>query len=172
MPSVILSTVYLIIFVISSFHAQNQTKSQHDNLIFFKSIECYVNDAMKEKFIYPNESCSVKIYSRKLSVANFYMVFRKPITKMFVSLLNFIKIKVQIECCFKAITIFYFLDGSSFREVIRTPRIELCDIGRFASDNFFLRHWVAFLLRNVGSLIHQCPYEGVKFEANYPVLML
>lgn len=79
--------IFLSFFLTLNFYA-SQVKSQNksnDNLMFFKSFECLVNDEVKEKYVYSNFSCFAKIYSRKVSTLNFYAVFKKPINKLFVS---------------------------------------------------------------------------------------
>lgn len=72
-------------FIISKVFCDNKSNANFDNLIFVRSFECSTSAKSAEKYIYPNVSCSVKKYSRKLSLANFYMMTRVPFYKIFVS---------------------------------------------------------------------------------------
>jgi hypothetical protein len=75
--------------LVAILNAQNLTSKTHaNNLMFFKSFDCFFGDEAIKKYVYPNASCSAKIYSRKLSTLNFYLAFRRPIDKLYVSLRN------------------------------------------------------------------------------------
>jgi hypothetical protein len=71
--------------ILEIFCAKNLQKSENENFVFIKSIECHFSDEFIETIIYPNASCSVNILNRKVSAVNFYMALRKPLTKLFVS---------------------------------------------------------------------------------------
>jgi hypothetical protein len=45
---------------------------------------------------------------------------------------------------------------------MRTPRVEVCEIGKFLGSNALLSHMANNAKENLGDLIHECPYEGVK----------
>lgn len=80
--------IFILTFLfLNIFCAQNKSKSLSENTVFVKSFDCYFNEELREKFIYPNESCSVKTYNRKLTMVDFYLALRKPVHRMFVSLI-------------------------------------------------------------------------------------
>jgi hypothetical protein len=48
------------------------------------------------------------------------------------------------------------------KEGFRTPRVEACEIGKFLGANVFLNLIAQRIKENLGSIVHECPYEGVR----------
>jgi hypothetical protein len=68
---------------------------------------------------------------------------------------KFILILSQI----KVVATTNFMDDD--KEGFRTPRVEACEIGKFLGANVFLNLIAQRIKENLGSMVHECPYEGV-----------
>lgn len=69
----------LLLFV-TKFYVESSKVIAH-----FTKYECKFSDAFLRDFIYPNFTCFVKNYGKRLSTFNTYLQVKKPIVKMIVS---------------------------------------------------------------------------------------
>lgn len=153
--------IFLIIFLSLLFSINSQNlNSSPQNLVFITKFECFLSNEFTKIVAYPNVSCTVKFYSRKVSTISFYGVLRKPLNKFYVRKYS-VFWWVKNQHFLKLWGSLFFKEGSQFREVIRSPKVEACELLKSSSDNFLLKHIVERLKENFGDLMHECPYSGV-----------
>jgi hypothetical protein len=53
--------------------------------VYYKNVKCQATEKTVREVIFPNFTCFAKSYARNISTFNMYVVARKPINKLFVS---------------------------------------------------------------------------------------
>lgn len=142
----ILFSAFLIVISIS-FGDQQRHK------LYFRGIQCN----MSAKYVYKNFSCFAKSYSRTFSGANIYAISKQPFSVIYVSNPLFrweylIAFVLQLQ---------FFLQykyGTIYRNVIVTPRFELCATIETSSNNRFISQAFKIINDTVPNLVHKCPY--------------
>lgn len=126
--------------------------------IYLKSFRCNAS----AKFVYKNYSCFAKSFSRSFSTGNAYGLAKIPLYNITVSS-NVLKMSQSISVLWKAFVIIYYKYGLIYRQVLRTPMINVCDCNRWLqkiedSPNKLVAKGLAFIKASVPDLIHECPY--------------
>lgn len=162
--------IFLIIFLSILFSINSQILNPQ-NLVFITKFECFLSNEFTKIVSYPNVSCTVKFYSRKVSTISFYGVLRKPLNKFYVRKYS-VFLWIKNQHFLKLWGSLFFKEGSQFREVIRSPKVEACDLLKSSSDNFLLKHIVERLKENFGDLMHECPYSGVRIFIKFSLNLI
>lgn len=142
----------------SSFLIAN--KVEEFQSIYIVSARCN----MSEKFYYQNFSCFAKSYSRTYSTLNIISTSKMPFFNILVR--HFDKIyefgnltwnnfKIEIKV--------FFRYGLVFREVITTPKIDVCEVTHQIGSNQKLSNRVIFAVfrfikDSYPAVVHECPY--------------
>lgn len=48
-----------------------------------------------------------------------------------------------------------------YKEVLRLPTIEVCEVMRLTAKSFLLREIFELAKKMIPGVVHECPYEGV-----------
>lgn len=147
----------LILIFAAVFCAQPGQVTKDFMKTYVKSCRCNIS----EKYIHKNVSCFAKSYNRSFSTINMYGLAKRPVPKIFVSNIS--------DICYSEIIILKWVQvdidiqykyGTIYREVIRSPRIDLC---KLLDEKDFSNKLVSTLLQLVNDtspgLVHNCPYQ-------------
>lgn len=88
--------------------------------------------------------CYLKAYTRRLVTANIGVTLPSTLTK---------PIFVQF--------IYFYRYGNVYREAMKSPKVDWCEIMEGASENVFITSLMNELKKSVGDFFHKCPYSGV-----------
>ena len=133
----------LIIFFTSFVALQGPPRNEFDRKFpyksTFKSVVCENLDTTNYGFL---RNCSVKAYSRDVSVLNIGYTFTRTVDR---------PIFVKVSAMFRY--------GNIYREIFKTT-LELCSIFDNLDSQPIFNNLIAGIRKSVGHLIHKCPYSG------------
>lgn len=121
----------------------------------FTKLECKWTEKVLRENIYPNFTCYIKNYGKKLSTFNVYYAMRTKVPKLFVS--PKIKFLSSLKVWFQFTGTFFFKSGSTYREVIKTPVTDYCAVMRSASSNIFIKQIMEDCRQAAPDLVKECP---------------
>ncbi|KAG5668679.1 hypothetical protein PVAND_016609 [Polypedilum vanderplanki] len=136
-------TVFLWETVTGPLIAKRTYNSPYEFWVNFKSVKCEGTEYGIEKYMH-NLSCWVKSYDRKTSTLNGYMWGKRTIDKPHLD------------------GSLYYKYGTIFREVIKFPRFNVCEVNRIFMTNKLFEQTYIIIKHIVPHLIHECPYWGVE----------
>lgn len=149
--------VFVCVVFCSSFLVASKV-AEFQNL-YIAAVRCN----MSEQFTHKNYSCFAKSYSRTFSTLNIITTTKMPLHNIFVS--HSIQFKpvhwihnVQVDAKL------LFRYGLVYRDVIRAPRIDVCEMTRRIQDKQDLANRVIFsafkfIKDSYPEMIHECPYN-------------
>lgn len=127
--------------------------------IYIAAVRCKVSP----KFVYPNYTCFAKSY-RNFSTGSGWAYFKTPLSDVIVSNLKifrsnrkkFNKTQMQGKMLFKY--------GTIYRDVITTPKVEICPIlhqmlSNETISNKLVSSAAKFIQDTYPGMIHECPYS-------------
>ncbi|KAG5666404.1 hypothetical protein PVAND_014433 [Polypedilum vanderplanki] len=133
-----------------TFQAQNKKKNEIPEIKFVQLL-CEFD----EETFYPNASCFLKTWNRRITTGNIYTVQKYPWNEIFI------------------IGHVYFKTNNYYREVITTPQVEFCSLMKFSTSNNFLKQIIDLAESVAPGVIHTCPYVGANiFNVTAPKLSL
>ncbi|KAL7012779.1 hypothetical protein ACKWTF_015042 [Chironomus riparius] len=137
----------LIIFPITLlFLASIESKRSLTPTIDFKFLncKCLLEPWYADEYVYKNWTCFAKNWSRNMSTVNADFTLIKPLYKIF------------IEC------IFFYKYGTIYRQVLKFPKVDYCNLMTLMKDNIFAKQIYLILKTAAPDLIHDCPFYNLK----------
>lgn len=118
-----------------------------DQILYFRGVFCNLS----EKYIFPNYTSRSKSYNRTFSSTTILATAREPIYDIF----------LQISYDYKY--------GNIYREVLKTPSFDFCEVVRAGSRNPLVAQMVPIpkYRNNMDDLLHECPYEVRIISSEY-----
>ncbi|KAG5666832.1 hypothetical protein PVAND_014842 [Polypedilum vanderplanki] len=100
---------------------------------------------------YPNYTCYAKSWSRTISTMNGYMLLRRPISEAYTD------------------STLYYKYGTIYREVMKLPKFELCNLMELSKNNILLRQIFVAAMAAAPGFVHPCPYEVIEaYNVSFP----
>lgn len=135
-----------IIFIVNS--------DEDKGIMWMKSAKCKVNP----EFIYPNYTCLAKPYSRNLSTLTYYLMYRKPLTHLFVRTREHL-IRFGLICCLQLHARLQFKYGVIYRDVLFFHHTDLCEqVANKGNIHPLVKQAIAFMRSEDPTNVHDCPY--------------
>lgn len=151
---------FLVLIYCSSFSlAAKQNREKEFQQIIVVGGHCEIN----EKYIYNNYTCYAKSYSRTFSTVNGCGYFKIPMTNVDVRTFTKLLVFSNIFCEQIQGRLLYRY-GLVYREVIVTPKVEVCAllhqiVSKEAIGNKVVYAATKFIVDTYPQMIHECPYH-------------
>lgn len=125
-----------------------------------KKLEC----KFEYKYFYENGTCFAKPMSRNSTSLTGKFWMKKPFVPINVSNKKILLSNVNLLCYIQLEVIFYYRYGTIFREVMKTPKLDLCALTSLAVSNPLMTEIFKALNDSSPGIIHKCPYDVVNIE--------
>lgn len=150
---------FLVLMLIVKLSSMFKTENQG---IYFRGLFCNLS----EKYIFPNFSCRAKSFNRSTSTVTALVTAKKPMNDIFVRTFTILKNILHVSIAQLQIS-FDYKYGNIYRDVLHTPRFDVCQMIKAARDNRLLGELImnpsdlapSAFRDNVEQLIHECPYQ-------------